>query len=104
MACQRLERVCMKIKSFVLAFILGTVLSLHAAEYYVAPNGSPTGNGSKQSPWDLKTAFNSYAIVKAGDIAIDQTINRFNRVMVIQGTPTIQRDDLIDLLEDDGNV
>ena len=39
--------------------------------------------------------------VEADDIAIDQTIYRFNRVMAKQGGPSIQRDDLVDLLEDD---
>ena len=42
--------------------------------------------------------------VKAGDDAIDETINRLNRVMAKQGRPLIQRDDLVDLLEDDDNA
>ncbi len=38
-----------------------------AAEFYVAPNGSPSGNGSINNPWDLKTALNQPSAVHAGD-------------------------------------
>lgn len=35
--------------------------------FYVAPNGSPSGNGSLASPWDLKTALANPAAVRPGD-------------------------------------
>jgi hypothetical protein len=38
-----------------------------AAEFYVAPDGGPQGDGSKAKPWDLKTAFSAPAAVKPGD-------------------------------------
>ena len=38
-----------------------------ATDYYVAPNGSPSGNGSINNPWDLKTALNQPSAVHAGD-------------------------------------
>ena len=38
-----------------------------AADFYVAPNGSPSGNGSIGSPWDLQTALNQPSSVHAGD-------------------------------------
>lgn len=34
--------------------------------FYVAPNGSPSGNGSLANPWDLQTALNQPASVVAG--------------------------------------
>lgn len=37
------------------------------AQFHVAPQGSPSGNGSLNNPWDLQTAFNHPAAVKAGD-------------------------------------
>ena len=35
--------------------------------YYVAPNGSPSGDGSATRPWDLATAFAAPAAVHPGD-------------------------------------
>jgi uncharacterized protein YjdB len=37
------------------------------AGYYVAPNGSASGNGSATSPWDLRTALAQPAAVHPGD-------------------------------------
>ncbi len=37
------------------------------AEFYVAPNGRPDGDGSKERPWDLATALAQPAAVKPGD-------------------------------------
>jgi uncharacterized protein YjdB len=37
------------------------------AGYYVAPTGSPTGNGSAASPWNLATALAHPAAVQPGD-------------------------------------
>ncbi|MEZ5428757.1 MAG: hypothetical protein R2747_21110 [Pyrinomonadaceae bacterium] len=45
-----------------------SVSSVTPNYFYVAPNGSPTGNGSINSPWDLKTAFNHPAAVQPGDV------------------------------------
>lgn len=36
-------------------------------EFYVAPYGSPNGDGSLDNPWDLQTALNHPAAVKPGD-------------------------------------
>ncbi len=38
-----------------------------ATDFYVAPNGSPSGNGSINNPWDLATALKQPAAVHAGD-------------------------------------
>src|SRR5690349_857974 len=38
-----------------------------ATEFYVAPDGAHSGNGSVSSPWDLQTALGQPAAVKAGD-------------------------------------
>ncbi len=35
--------------------------------HYVAPNGSPSGDGSISKPWDLTTALNQPSSVKPGD-------------------------------------
>ena len=37
------------------------------SEYYVAPNGSSTGDGSPANPWDLQTALSHPAVVQPGD-------------------------------------
>ena len=42
----------------------GTVLP--PAEYYAAPTGTATGNGSITSPWDLKTALTKTTVISAG--------------------------------------
>ncbi|HKY05511.1 MAG TPA: hypothetical protein VJQ56_11510 [Blastocatellia bacterium] len=36
-------------------------------QFYVAPKGSSSGNGSKDRPWDLQTALSHPASVKPGD-------------------------------------
>lgn len=51
---------------FVLAS-LACLLSAFAADFYVAPNGSPSGTGQLQNPWNLQTALNHPAIVRPGD-------------------------------------
>lgn len=38
-----------------------------ANDWYVSVTGSPTGNGSSTSPWDLQTALNHPAAVQPGD-------------------------------------
>ena len=38
-----------------------------AAEYFVSPSGSPSGNGSISNPWDLQTALDHPAAVNPGD-------------------------------------
>ena len=47
-----------------LVTIIVSCLSLHAATYYVAPNGSSANQGTLASPWDVATANN---VVDAGD-------------------------------------
>ena len=34
--------------------------------YYAAPDGSPTGNGSREKPWDIRSAL-SAGRVRPGD-------------------------------------
>lgn len=41
--------------------------SAGATEFYVSPNGSPSGDGSAANPWDLQTALNQPSTVKPGD-------------------------------------
>src|ERR1041385_9370427 len=38
-----------------------------AAYFFVSATGSPAGDGSVASPWDLPTAFNHPAAVQPGD-------------------------------------
>jgi hypothetical protein len=38
------------------------------SEFYVAPDGTPAGAGTKSEPWDLTTALNQPSAVKPGDI------------------------------------
>lgn len=49
-----------------IASIVGAGL-LRAAEHYVAPSGSPSGDGSYNNPWDLQTALNQPSSVLPGD-------------------------------------
>ena len=37
------------------------------AGFYVAPNGSPSGDGSRERPWDLRTALGHPSAVRPGD-------------------------------------
>ncbi|EMI22950.1 Dystroglycan-type cadherin-like domain protein, partial [Rhodopirellula maiorica SM1] len=37
------------------------------SEFYVSPNGTPQGNGSQSSPWDLQTAMSHPSSVSPGD-------------------------------------
>lgn len=49
-------------------FLLSALaLPAFAAEYFVSPTGSPSGNGSQANPWSLATAFAHPAAVKPGD-------------------------------------
>ncbi len=41
--------------------------ALQAAEYHISPTGSSSGDGSQSRPWDLQTALNHPASVRAGD-------------------------------------
>jgi len=41
--------------------------SISTNEFYAAPNGSPSGDGSLENPWDLQTAFSHPASVQPGD-------------------------------------
>lgn len=44
-----------------------TLVETSGNSFYVAPNGSPSGDGSINNPWDLQTALNHPASVQAGD-------------------------------------
>jgi hypothetical protein len=65
----RLPRVSLLPKILVLTgLIVGELASFaSAANWYAAPNGSPSGNGSINSPWDIKTALASGNGVQPGD-------------------------------------
>jgi hypothetical protein len=39
-----------------------------AADWFVSPDGTPSGLGSESAPWDLQTALNGLASVKPGDV------------------------------------
>jgi hypothetical protein len=47
-----------------LAFGAATV---RAADFFVGPEGQPTGDGTQASPWDLATALGQPRVVKPGD-------------------------------------
>lgn len=49
------------------ALWIGGALALCAADFYVAPTGTPGGYGSQSWPWDLQTALNHPPAVKPGD-------------------------------------
>ncbi|MCX7642302.1 MAG: right-handed parallel beta-helix repeat-containing protein [Armatimonadetes bacterium] len=58
-----------RLKGFLVVALLTVVLTAAIAEeFYVAPNGSPHGDGSINNPWDLQTALNHPPQVKPGDI------------------------------------
>jgi parallel beta helix pectate lyase-like protein len=48
----------------VLAFVN---VGAFGADYYAAPKGSSSGNGSMSSPWDLASALSGSKAIKAGD-------------------------------------
>ena len=52
-----------------LAFVVCTLCATtgFAAQWYVSPIGTPSGNGSMALPWDLQTALNQPGGVLAGD-------------------------------------
>jgi len=50
-----------------LALVFAHSMAAGAAEFFVAPNGTPQGDGSRERPWDLQTALNHPAAVKPGD-------------------------------------
>lgn len=49
------------------ALAIWGALALGAADFYVAPTGTPGGVGSQAWPWDLQTALNHPSAVKPGD-------------------------------------
>ncbi len=54
----------------VLCFLLAEIaaMPLTATEFYAAPNGSPSGDGTLDLPWDLQTALNHPTNVLGGDL------------------------------------
>lgn len=44
-----------------------TPITVSGNSFYVAPNGSPSGDGSVNRPWDLQTALDHPSRVQAGD-------------------------------------
>jgi hypothetical protein len=54
-------------KLFPLLLALLTVDGLNAADYFAAPSGKSSGDGSKTQPWDLATALAGPAKVQPGD-------------------------------------
>lgn len=55
-----------RIAILLLVAVAGLV-PLHAADFYVAPLGTPWSPGTISSPWDLQTALSQPAAVKPGD-------------------------------------
>jgi hypothetical protein len=53
--------------SAIAALMLTAAIPLGAAQFYVAPTGSASGDGSIGKPWDFHTALMHPAAVKAGD-------------------------------------
>ena len=51
------------------ALLMVTVLAkpVFGAEWFVAPSGAASGSGTRESPWDLRTALSHPAAVKPGD-------------------------------------
>lgn len=47
--------------------MLTPALPVTGTEFYVAPNGRPDGDGSKERPWSLKTALSHPEVVEPGD-------------------------------------
>ncbi len=44
-----------------------TTHAINAADFHVAPDGTPKGTGSRTEPWDLATALAAFESVKPGD-------------------------------------
>src|SRR6188768_3996124 len=57
----------MKLKFLLLLTALMAAVGLQATEFYVAPTGQSSGDGSISSPWDLQTALNHPSSVRPGD-------------------------------------
>jgi len=55
------------LRAGLLAVVFAHGMAAGAAEFFVAPNGTPQGDGSRERPWDLQTALNQPAAVKPGD-------------------------------------
>ena len=56
-------------KQFLATFLAVTAgaCTIHAAEFFVSPGGSPFGDGSLAAPWDLPTALAHPSTVHPGD-------------------------------------
>lgn len=61
------QRIHVSFSSLISAMLLCVWLPGRAAEFFAAPNGLPTGDGSFNRPWDLQTAFSHPRILKPGD-------------------------------------
>jgi hypothetical protein len=48
-------------------YLAAVLAGANAAEWYVAPNGTAQGDGSKHSPWNLQAALDQPASVQPGD-------------------------------------
>jgi hypothetical protein len=60
-------RPCRRLLSLLAFLLLASPGLVSAADFYVSPGGSPSGNGSASSPWDLRTALAHPPAVNAGD-------------------------------------
>ena len=56
-----------KTTSYLAVLALALAAPLLASEFYVAPDGAPSGNGSREKPWGLATALAQPSAVKPGD-------------------------------------
>jgi len=59
---------------FLVLFCLWILASIHptnsisAADYFVAPAGLSSADGTQERPWDLTTAFDKTQVIKPGDV------------------------------------
>jgi hypothetical protein len=51
----------------IVAALVATGDPTHAADFHVAPTGTPQAAGTAESPWDLATALGPHAAVQPGD-------------------------------------
>lgn len=64
---QASQRLVARATSACFGLALAFALPANATDFYAAPGGSSSGNGSQATPWDLQTALNQPSSVHPGD-------------------------------------
>ena len=80
-----MNKTCKNWSFLIAALLLLIPLKAYSADFYVAVNGSASGDGSITKPWDLPTALSHPASVKPGDtinIRAGTYYGRFNSKLV----------------------